>query len=125
MHEPQVFNPNVFAKLTGPATFYTSVAIFQQADISHNDYGEEVPDWQNIPELFGLACRISPKSASERRSRQNIYLTSTHHLALAGWYHDITSKMQVLVDGHVYAIDGIEFDGNRQMTRVYLTKIGL
>ena len=54
------------------------------------------------------------------RSENQIYVNATHHVALGGYYPDITENMAAIVDEVTYDIEGVEWDGNQKTTRIWV-----
>lgn len=118
MRQHGIIHPEMMERLR--PNFYPSLCTIQQRTDTADSYGQPLPDWSNLAGHVNLPCRIAPKSTQERRTSEQIYVTATHHIALGGHYPAVTEKMQAIVDGTTYDIEGVEWDGNVKTTRIYV-----
>lgn len=104
--------------------FYPSLCTIAVPSTVQDGYGQEAGVLTPVAGLTALACRIAPMSSREQRTAQQVYATATHHVALNGYYPAITTTaMAAQVDGVNYDIEGVEHDGNDQMTRLYVRRV--
>jgi hypothetical protein len=106
-----------------PAGVYPSLCTVQVGSGAQDAYGHEETVWGDLVGHVGIACRIAPRGASERAQAEQIYAETTHIVSLAGYYPGILPTMQAVVDGFAYGIEGVEHDGNRVTTRLYVRSV--
>lgn len=121
MRSHGLVHPRLLERLQ--SQFYPSVGETRQAVVTRNEYGEETREWIVLPGHDAKPCRVSPRHSREARTAEQVYATATHHIALAGYYPGIGPEMQEIVDGAVYDIEGVEFDGQSKTTRLYVRQI--
>lgn len=103
--------------------FYPSLCTIGERSTAQDDYGQEIGMVTPIGGLIDLACRIAPRGSAETRSAQQIYATSTHHVALNGYYPAIAPHHVATVDGVDYDIEGVEHDGQHIATRLFVRRV--
>lgn len=109
--------------------FYPSKLAVQQAVMSGTSYGTQVPTWSTVQDLGLIDCRIapmtiqSPTGVNEPRLETLSYLTTTHQIALRGYYPQIEATMRAVVDDEAWDIKGTEHDANHTMTRLRVNKV--
>lgn len=122
MNRHGLTHPRMMAVLQ--PNFYPSSCTIATPSTVQDDYGEQEGVLTPVAGLVGLDCRIAPMSSREQRTAQQIYATATHHVALNGYYPAITTTaMSAQVDGVQYDIEGVEHDGNDQMTRLLVRRV--
>jgi hypothetical protein len=100
--------------------FYPSLCTIQEPNGTRSSSGYLVPNPTDLPGHIDLPCRIAPRSTREVRDENQTYVNATHHIALGGYYPDITEVMLAVVDGTTYDIEGVEWDGNQKTTRLFV-----
>ena len=100
--------------------FYPSLCTIKSGTQTPDAWGQVQPAWSDMAGLIDLPCRIVARSTQERNTPAQVYVAATHHVALTGYYPSIREAMQAVVDGIPYNIEGVEWDGNRQMTRLFV-----
>lgn len=112
--------------------FYPSKATIQQAVPSGGRFGDQTFTWSLVPNLLDIDCRIAPLTvqtptfANEARLENLTYLTTTHHVALRGWFPQIQETMRALIDDVAWDIKGVEHDGQASMTtRLRVNRVDL
>lgn len=103
--------------------FYPSLCTIAIADTIQDEFGEEMGTLTPVAGMINIPSRLAPRGSTELRSAQQIYAQATHHLALNGYYPGIDTEMSAQVDGVTYDIEGVEHDGNDEMTRLYLREV--
>lgn len=122
MNSNGVLHPRLLERLR--PVYYPSVCTIAMPSTTQDEYGQEEGILTPVAGLIGLACRIAPISSREQRTAQQVYSTATHHIALAGYYPGIsTTTMSAQVDGVTYNIEGVEHDGNRETTRLFVRRV--
>ena len=100
--------------------FYPSLCTIMQPNGVRDEVGYLAPSPTILNGHADLPCRIAPRSTREVRSENQIYVNATHHVALGGYYPDITENMAAIVDEVTYDIEGVEWDGNQKTTRLWV-----
>lgn len=121
MRQHGIVHPEMLARIQ--PNFYPSLCTIQESNPVRDSVGQQIPDWIDVPPLTDLPCRIAPLTAREVRSENQVYVASTHNVALGGYYPTITEGMQAVVDGLGYDIEGVEWDGNQKTTRLFVRLI--
>lgn len=117
MNQRGIIHPDMLARVQ--PNFYPSMCTIRAATITRDAYGQPQQTWHDLAGHTNLHCRIAPRSTQERMSPAQVYVVATHHIALGGYYPTIDETMQVIAEGIVYEIEGVEWDGNRKMTRLF------
>lgn len=111
--------------------FYPSKATIQQATASGNSFGDQTLTWATVANLQDLECRVSPLTVNtptftnEASLETMTYLTTTHHIAMRGYYPEIRETMRALVDEDAWDIQGVEHDGQNVTTRLRVNRVEL
>lgn len=111
--------------------FYPSKATIQQAVASGNSFGDQTLTWTDVPNLSEIECRIAPLTiqtptfTNEARLEMLTYLTTTHHIAMRGYFPQIQESMRALIDDDAWDIKGVEHDGQNVTTRLRVNQVTL
>lgn len=122
MQQRGIVHPDLMVRLQ--PNFYPSLCTIQEANTTRDEYGQEISSPINLPGNVDIPCRISPMTSQETRTLQQVYATSTHHIALNGYYPAISAGMLAVVDGVSYQVEGPpQHDGNQKTTRIYVRQV--
>lgn len=121
MQQRGIVHPHMMERIQ--PNFYPSLCTIQQPNSERDSVGQLIPSPIDVDGLINLPCRIAPRSTREVRSENMVYVEATHHIALGGYYPDIGETNLAVVDGIAYDIEGVEWDGNHQTTRLYVRLI--
>lgn len=121
MQQHGLIHPHMMGRIQ--PNFYPSLCTIGARSTAQDEYGQEIGTVTPVGGLTDLACRIAPRGATETRSAQQIYATSTHHVALNGYYPAIAPHHVATVDGIDYDIEGVEHDGNHETTRLFVRRV--
>lgn len=122
-----VVHPRLFVWLH--PNFYPSLLTIQAATETRTATGAVVLGWVDVEEMVDLPCRIAPKGGEESRTTQQILVPETHICAVPMPLPGITPKCRAIVDGRIYDIVSVAYDGqewpdkHRRMTRLGLRVI--
>jgi hypothetical protein len=111
--------------------FYPEKATIQQATASGNSFGDQTLVWASVSGLVNLDCRVAPLTiqtptfANEARLEALTYHTTTHQIAMRGYYPEIQETMRALVDNVDWDIKGVEHDGQGVTTRLRVNRVEL
>lgn len=121
MQQRGIVHPSLLDRVQ--PNFYPSLCTIQLPDAIRDSVGQLIADPLALDGHVDIPCRISPRGAREVRTENQVYVNATHHVALGGYYPDITEAMSAVVDGVRYDIEGVEWDGNQIATRLYVRLI--
>lgn len=121
MRQTGVVHPQMLGRVQ--PNFYPSLCTVQSNTPAVDSWGQPIPDYSTLAGHANLPCRIAPRSTQERSTPAQVYVTASHHVALGGYYPAIRETMQAVIDGLAYGIEGVEWDGNRKTTRLYVSKV--
>lgn len=121
MNKHGIVHPRMMEALQ--PNFYPSVCTIQDLNATRDSVGQLIPNPTDLAAHIDLPCRIAPRSTREVRTENQIYVNATHHVALNGYYPDIDEVMTAVVDGVAYDIEGVEHDGNRKTSRLFVRLI--
>lgn len=128
MQPRPIVDPRMTGKLGG---FYPSVATIEQATETRDSFGSPVLAWASVEGLSGIPCRVAPLTiqtptfSNEAKLELLTYLTTTHHVALQGYYPQIETTMRAVIDGVIWDIQGVEHDGQGSTTRLRVNRVEL
>lgn len=117
MQQHGIVHPAMLGRIQ--PNFYPSLCTIMQRNGVRDSVGYLSPSPTILNGHADLPCRIAPRSTREVRSENQIYVNATHHVALGGYYADITEAMTAIVDDVSYDIEGVEWDGNQKTTRLW------
>jgi len=114
----------VMAQATSAGTF-VSKATFQTRTNTTSAAGQvDLTDWNNVAGLVNIPCMLSvesvfrPNQAAVVRNPNDWKTLGLLHLLLNGYYPGALQQYTVLVDGNRYEIMAVEFDSQKQQTRL-------
>jgi len=105
--------------LTHLSRFYPATCTVRHYTAESPDtYGQPQPTWGDFSGHVNLSCSVAPSGGREIKRADMEIAISTHTIALAGSYPDITAKMQAVVGAETYDILLVEVDSHSKMTRL-------
>lgn len=111
--------------------FWPSKMAIQQAVMSGTSMGTQVQTWATVSGLGLIDCRVAPMTlqaptgVNEPRLEMMSYLTTTHQIALRGYYPEIRETMRAFVDDEAWDIKGVEHDAGGTLTRLRVNRVDL
>lgn len=111
--------------------FYPSEATIESGVESRDSFGSPTLTWTVLANHRDIPCRISPLTVqtptftSEARLESLTYLTTTHHIALRGYFPEIEATMRAVIDDVAWDIKGVEHDGQNVTTRLRVNRVEL
>lgn len=118
MQQHGIVHPSLLTRIQ--PNFYPSLCTIMRPGGVRDSVGYLSPNPTILPGHADMPCRIAPRSTREVRSENQVYVNATHHIALGGYYADINEAMTAIVDDVIYDIEGIEWDGNKKTTRLWV-----
>jgi len=113
-----IVHPRLFEKLT--RHHYASVCTIQEFVETTNSAGEIIRTAQTLAGHDAIRCQISrpglAASGQEVRRETSTYLTQPRIISLAGYYPQITEKMQAVIESIAYNIQDVLHDSQRSNT---------
>lgn len=95
-----IVHPRLLDRLT--PMMYPSRATLERSTLTRTASGAVVNAWDGTPGLVGIPCSVSPMIFTRAGERQTSQMTSsetTHRIALAGSYPQITAAMRLRISG--------------------------
>ena len=115
-----IFDPRMMLELRD---YFPSECTIQEDLGVEDDYGQIVPDWQNLAGHVDLSCAHGPSKGNEVKQPDQTYVISNYTLSLRGYYPTITEKMRAVVDSVVYEILLVQCDSHGVTTRILTRKV--
>lgn len=100
------------------ADFFPDLCTIQSSTPTQGDSGELTDVWTNLAGHINLPCRKAPAGGREPRLPNITYTVGTHIILIRHYYSTITTSMRVVLDSINYNILAVEFDGDKEMTRL-------
>lgn len=102
-----------------------SLVTIQQPPATYDAAGAPtVGPYTDVPGLVNVVCMRSPfitgerMVADEQKALAEVAEMQLFHIWIAGWYLTIVAHWRAIVDGIPHDILGVEWDSQRQMTRL-------
>jgi hypothetical protein len=111
--------------------FYPSEATIEEPTETRDSFGSTSSTWATLASHSAIPCRVAPLTvqtptfSNEAKLEDLSYLTTTHHIALRGYFPLITPLMRAMVDGVAWDIKGVEHDGQHVTTRLRVNRVQL
>lgn len=104
--------------LTQLADFFPDLCTIQKSVPTQGDSGFLTDVWSDFAGHVSLPCRKSPIRGSEPRLPNMTYTINMCFITLRDYYNTITTSMRTQVNSINYNILAVEFDGQKEMTRL-------
>lgn len=112
-----------------PAAIATNLAdsliTIQQPPTTYDAAGAPtVGPYTDVPGLIGLRCMRAPFNTGERmqvdefKAVSQVAESQMYHIWMEGWFPAIVAHWRAIVDGAPHDILGVEWDSQKQMTRL-------
>lgn len=100
----------------------------QSATKAADAYHELIETWSNFAGHVNLPCAFARVGGgqvglTEVRRTDQLLDIEDRHIALRGYFPDITPQMRAIVSGETYEVVGVDHDSHRQTTRVRVRKV--
>lgn len=108
-----LFNPRM---LTALRNFYPATGTVQTPTNTADAAGQLIPTWANLAGAVDIPCAIKSVAGQETETPGQVYVLTTHRVALRGSYPSITEDMRFVSGGVTYDIERVHQDSHTQTT---------